>query len=291
MAFSVERPLPIALSTMTDDGPSPPDKVHGVDFSGGRSAGNNSWIASGSLEEGSLKIDDCRTGSDLPGSSTQREPFLEALVDWIKGQGSCAVGLDFPFGLPAELVDEDAWSEFVVNFPKRHQDADAFRMACQRASPGAELKRATDEAKDTPFSPYNLRMYKQTYHGIADLLAPLVREDEICVLPMMEPEEGKPWLMEVCPSSTMRAQGYRRSYQGTTQEHRAARTRILKGLQGSGTLTIRAQGVLSNVLRDGGGDALDAVISAYATTTTVLDPDKLLPEELDGPQVEGNVYA
>jgi hypothetical protein len=271
--------------------PEPPDTVHGVDFSGGRSAGNNSWVASGALEDGSLKIDDCRTGSSLPNSSTQRDPFLDALRDWIRDQGSAAIGLDFPFGMPEELVDEDNWYDFVVNFPKRHQDADAFRMACQRASPGAELKRETDEINDTPFSPYNLRMYKQTYHGIADVLAPLVREEEVCVLPMMEPEEGKPWLLEVCPGSTMRAQGHKVSYKGTTQEHRAARTRILKNLQGSGTLTIRAQGVLSNVLRDGGGDALDAVISAFAATTTVIDEDKLLPGGLDGPEVEGHVYA
>ncbi len=276
---------------MTDQPPQPPEMVHGIDFSGGRSAGNNSWIASGALESGSLKIDNCRTGSSLPNSSTQREPFLDALRDWIAEQESCAIGLDFPFGLPATLVDEDNWHDFVVNFSKRHQDADAFRMACQRASPGAELKRETDEVNDTPFSPYNLRMYKQTYHGIADLLSPLVQDEEICVLPMMEPEEGKPWVLEVCPGSTMRAQGHKVSYKGTTQEHRAARTRILKNLQGSGTLTIRAQGVLSNVLRDGGGDALDAVISAYATTGAVLDPDKLLPGEFDGAQVEGHVYA
>lgn len=276
---------------MSEDQPDPPERVHGIDFSGGRSAGNNSWIASGPLEDGSLKIDDCQTGSSLPGSGTQREPFLEAIKDWIKNQESAAIGLDFPFGMPAEMVDEDSWREFVLNFPKRHQDADAFRMACQRASPGAELKRKTDQIKDTPFSPYNLRMYKQTYHGIADVLAPLIREDEVCVLPMMDPEPDKPWLMEVCPESTMRAQGQRVNYKGTTQEHRAARTRILKTLQSSGTLTIRAQGVLSNVLRDSGGDALDAVISAYGVTGTVLDPEKLVPQEADGPEVEGHVFA
>ncbi len=265
--------------------------VHGIDFSGGRNAGNNSWVASGALEAGSLKIDNCRTGSSLPNSSPHRDPFMEALRDWIAEQESCAIGLDFPFGLPVSLVDEDNWYDFIVNFPKRHQDADSFRMACQRASPGAELKRKTDEVNDTPFSPYNLRMYKQTYHGIADVLAPLVADDKVCVLPMMEPEEGKPWILEVCPGSTMRAQGHKVSYKGTTQEHRAARTRILKNLQGSGTLTIRAQGVLSNVLRDGGGDALDAVISAYATTGAVINPDKLIPTNFDGKQVEGHVYA
>lgn len=276
---------------MTENTPEPPEKVHGIDFSGGRSAGNKSWIASGKLEEGSLKIDECRTGSSLPGSSTQRDPFLDALKDWIREQESCAIGLDFPFGVPADLVEEESWTEFVANFPKRHQDADTFRMACQRAAPGEELKRATDEAKDTPFSPYNLRMYKQTFHGIADLLAPLVREQEVCVLPMMDPEPDKPWLLEVCPSSTLQAQGYRASYKGSTQEHRAARTRILKSLQGSGSLTIRAQGVLSNVLRDGGGDAMDSVISAFAATRTVIEPERLGPDELDGPEVEGFVYV
>lgn len=276
---------------MTDDLPATPSTVHGIDFSGGRSGGNSTWIASGTLDEGSLKIDECRTGSSLPGSSTQREPFLETLRDWMREQGSCAIGMDFPFGLPAKLVEEETWVDFAAGFPKQYPDADMFRMKCQQASPGEELTRATGDTAQTPYSPYNLRMYKQTYHGIAGLLSPLVQEDEICVLPMMEPEEGKPWLFEVCPSATMREQGYRSSYKGTTQEHRAARTRILKNLQGSGTLTIRAQGVLSSVLRDSGADALDSVISGFAVTKQLLHPERVLPERLEGPEVEGHVYV
>lgn len=267
-----------------------PETIHGFDFSAGRSAGKRSWISSGELDDGSLKIDNCRTASELPGAGTSRDSVLDAAVDWIEEEGFCAIGMDFPFSIPAELVEEDTWEEFVRGFPKTYDGPDEFRMACQRKAPGEEVKRATDEAKDTPFSPYNLRTYKQTYHGLANLLAPLLESESVSVLPIQEPETGKAWLFEVNPAATMKAEGQRQQYKGTTQEHRAARTRIIKQMQNSGTLTIRAQGVLSSVLRDSGGDALDSVISAYQVTQLMLEPEKILPETFDGPRLEGHVY-
>lgn len=268
-----------------------PEDVHGIDFSGGRSGGKRSWVSSGTLEDGSLKIDDCRTASELAGSGTQLDTFLEALVEWIREQGFCAIGMDFPFSIPADLIEEDTWEEFVRSFPKKYSSPDEFRMACQRKAPGEEKKRETDKAKDTPFSPYNLRIYKETYHGLADLLAPLVEAEAVSVLPIQEPETDKAWVFEVSPAATMKAEGQRQQYKGTTQEHRAARTRIIKQMQNSGTLTIRAQGVLSSVLRDSGGDALDSVLSAYQVTQVLLDGDRIIPDELDGPRVEGHVYV
>jgi hypothetical protein len=269
-----------------------PQEVHGIDFSGGRSAGKRTWIASGAMEDGSLKIDDCRTASKLPGSGTQRDKFLDALVDWIADQGFAAFGLDFPFSMPAELIEEDTWEAFVRAFPKKHDSADHFRMACQRKVPGEEITRGTDKEKETPFSPYNLRLYKETYHGIANVLAPLVEDDSVCVLPMQEPEVGKPWIFEVSPASTMKSSGQRQQYKGSTQEHRAARTQILKQMQGAGKLTIRAQGVLSSVLRDSDGDALHSVIGAHMVTQVLLHAeDKLIPDEPHGDIIEGHVYA
>lgn len=268
-----------------------PTEVHGIDFSGGRSGGKRSWVSSGLLDEGSLKIDDCRTASELAGSGTQRDMFLEALVEWIKDQGFCAIGMDFPFSIPAELIEEDTWEDFVRALPKTYNGPDEFRMACQRKAPGEEVKRETDKVKGTPYAPYNLRIYKETYHGLADLLAPLVEDDAVCVLPIQEPEPDKAWVFEVSPAATMKAEGQRQQYKGTTQEHRAARTRIIKQMQNSGTLTIRAQGVLSSVLRDSGGDALDSVLSAYQVTQVLNDPDRLIPPEFDGPRIEGNVYV
>jgi len=138
MPFSIEVSFLGPLSTMSDsDGSatsSPPSElpteVHGIDFSGGRSGGKRSWVSSGLLEEGSLKIDDCRTASELAGSGTGRDTFLEALVEWIKDQGFCGIGMDFPFSIPADLVEEDSWEEFVRSFPKKYAGPDEFRMAC-----------------------------------------------------------------------------------------------------------------------------------------------------------------
>ncbi len=267
------------------------ERVHGIDFSGDRSAGKRSWVASGDLGGTSLKVDACRDATELPGSAAARETFLEALNAWITEQPGAAIGLDFPFSLPEAVIEEDSWEAFVRGFAKRFPDEDEFRFTCQRVSPGRELKRATDEAHKAPLSPYNLRLYKQTYHGIANVLAPLIEADAVRVAPFQEPDPDKPLLVEVCPAASMIARGHKTSYKGTTQEHRAARTRILKALQSDGTLSIRAQGVLTSVLRDSGGDALDAVIAAYAATQAVSDHDRLYPDSFDGPAIEGNIYA
>ena len=79
-----------------------------------------------------------------------------------------------------------------------------FKTKCNDAAGNNELKRKTDEETSTPFSPYNLRMFRQTYFGIKDILAPLVIDKIACVLPMQQPEQYKPWIIEICPASTLK---------------------------------------------------------------------------------------
>ncbi len=83
-------------------------------------------------------------------------------------------GFDFPFGLPAALVSESSWETFVLRFPDRYPDVTGFRQARREAAGGREWKRRTDLESKTPFSPYNLRLFRQTYYGIRDLLHPMI---------------------------------------------------------------------------------------------------------------------
>jgi len=135
-------------------------RVYGVDFSGAVDAGRRIWIASGVIEKRALRIEECRRGEALPGSGRAREQCLAALREFIRSRRGCAFGLDFPFGLPRALVKEASWEEFVRAFPDRYSTPEEFRDVCQRASCGVELRRATDRESRTPFSPYNLRVYR-----------------------------------------------------------------------------------------------------------------------------------
>ena len=148
-------------------------------------------------------------------------------------------------------------------FPIRYRSPERLRAACRSAADGRELKRVTDADARTPFSAYNLRLYRQTYHGIRDLLLPLVQGAHARVLPMQSPWREKPSLMEVCPASTLKRLGLYQPYKGRSIAHRRARGRILKALERAGLLLARAE-LRGPILSCAGGDALDSVIAALA---------------------------
>jgi len=265
--------------------------VYGVDFSGAKDAGKHIWVASGVIAGKVLRIDTCRRADALPGSSKQREQCLSALRTFIAGKSDAAFGCDFPFGLPAPLVDQDNWESFVLAFPDLYESADAFKQACHEASGGSEFKRVTDQESETPFSPYNLWIYRQTYYGIRDVLRPLVQDQAACVLPMQAPQPDRPWLLEVCPASTLKQEWLDHSYKGPEQRKREARARILKGLEDKEMVVVPDQAVRSELIENQGGDALDSVIAALAAARALRSPDGLVPSEGEIYAIEGYVYA
>lgn len=262
-------------------------RVHGVDFSGARDAGRKVWVASGTIDGAVLRVEDCRRGESLPGGGKDRARCLQALVEFIESERAVAVGLDFPFGIPGDLVEDDSWEGFIAGFAARYDTPEDFKESCFQATRGAELKRRTDRECHTPFSAYNLRLYKQTFFGIRDVLRPLVTEGKVRVLPMQKPEPGLPWLLEVCPASTLRFRALRARYKKQTPQHRKARHHILKALQTD--MEIPGE-VIDAALEDHRGDAIDSIIAAQVTAralASVTDP------LLDGHDymLEGQVYV
>ena len=158
--------------------------VYGVDFSGAKDAGRRIWIATGSIRGKKLEITDCRPAKELPGSGRELQKSLVGLTDFISGQREAIFGMDFPFGLPASLVEGKSWKDFVLSFRKKFPDPKRFKEECFSLAHNAELKRTTDAEKRTPYCCYNLRLYKQTYYGIKEIIEPLVLESQACFLPM-----------------------------------------------------------------------------------------------------------
>jgi hypothetical protein len=266
------------------------DLVYGVDFSGAKDAGKRIWIACGTAKEEGLQIETCRPAEDLPGSSREREQAMRALRELIITENRCIVGLDFPFGLPQELVGHDRWESFVLAFPQDYPSPEAFREACCEAAGGRELRRLTDEAARTPFSPYNIRLYRQTYYGIRDLLHPLMAEDQARVLPLQELAADRPWLLEICPASTLKRAGLYVPYKGIQDQRRSARRDILQGLERK-RIAIQKQAVRSTIVHDAGGDALDSVIAALATYEALCTSPSAKSKASDVYAVEGYVYV
>jgi hypothetical protein len=190
------------------------------------------------------------------------------------------LGFDFPFGLLRALVNQQTWQEFVRGFHERYSDPTESRRVCREVSRCSELKRTTDDESHTPFSPHNLRLFRQTYYGIHDLLYLLVSNGEAGVLPMQNAGTRAPWILEACPASTLKQERLYWPYKGKTAERRQNREQILGRLQAHTPLSVPDRSVVSAILNDPGGDALDSVIAALATFRALEEPESLAVDPL-----------
>jgi hypothetical protein len=241
------------------------DRVIGIDFSGARNAGNSIWLAELKIAGGIPRIESCYPAEELPDSGVAREVCLPALVKFIARQGAIVVGCDFPFSLPASMIGAAKWRDFVLGFGERYADAEWFMADCRRHANGRELKRACDRKSRVPFAAYNLRIYRQTFHGIRDFLAPLIREGAATVLPMERRSRDRPWIAETCPASTLKSVDLYPSYKGAGPDKRKARQAIVNGLIKQGEMPALPPAIRRLVIDNKGGDALDSVIAACAT--------------------------
>ena len=252
-------------------------------------AGRKTWIARGAADEHSLRLEACFRAQELPGAGPQRMAALTALRRLIAREASACFGLDFPFGLPQALVEGIGWEAFITEFPERFKDAQQFRLACIRAAQGRELKRVTDLESRTPFCGYNLRLYRQTYYGMREVLAPLVRDGLVCVLPMQPALSGRAWLLEICPASTLKHFGLYRPYKGRGMAQAAARQQLVAGLEQSGLRLDDTQ--RRAAVADHDGDALDSLIAAWSVWRALERPAGIAVNTHPAYGCEGYVYV
>jgi len=264
-----------------------PEFVYGVDFSGANDAERNVWLAGGPLTDDGLAIETLGTArSVFPGDVSGQAETHAALVDWLRDRESAAVGLDFSFGLPSTLLDAvDApptdWPAFLDAFPLADcADPDQFeawgKERTREATDGDRtfLKRETDGPVGAS-SPYGFIGSTITFHGVRDVLAPVVRgsdggEAVAAAAPMQATAFEPPvTLLETYPAGVLDRLGLqRRNYKGASDEEQAARRRNLDGLvESTGVVVDDAD--RETVIGNTGGDALDAVVAAAATWRTV----------------------
>jgi hypothetical protein len=259
--------------------------VCGIDFSGARDAGERIWIARANIGEETLDVVDLFQAKSLPGSGRERGLSHRALAAFIGDQEDGIFGLDFPFSLPRDLVYGKTWEEFVLTFEKAFKSPEDFRELCLSEASGRELKRSTDIVSRTPFSPYNLRLYRQTYFGIRDVLATLVRDYTARILPMQQPLDGKAWVVEICPASTLKRENLSTPYKGSAEVRRTARINILQAIEKRLQVRVTASVTRSKIAEDCGGDALDSVIAALATFRSFRNAfalDASCPYDIEG---------
>lgn len=284
--------------------PVPPRRVFGVDFSGAVDAGDHIWVCRAHPGEGGVRIESVDPLSGLPGGAAERDEALRALVSKVADAPRSAWGFDFPFALPAGLLADRAagWRGQLAAVAGL-EGPEALRDACVAAA-GSELRRPTDDETATPFSPYNLRMYKQTYYGMAELLAGLHGRPGVAVLPfdplpeMMEgaPQQGgaRPahiYLLEVCPASLVRGLGWAGDpYKGTGDGARRRRELLLRRLVDAELVRPVRREPRRVVAEDAEGNGLDAVLAAVAAWRGCHRYDHGVLRFDERYAVEGHVY-
>ena len=272
---------------------------YGIDFSGASDAGHGIWIATATADGDALLIEDCRSAADRFGVA-DRAPCLGRLVEFLRD--APVAGLDFPFGVPAALHDRADWPGAVEWVTTVAHDADGFQRECKdraESVPGSDrtnLLRETDGPVGA-MCPYAQYVYKQTFHGIRDVLAPLARDPEVAVEPMgagangggsSDGSDGPTRLCEVYPAATLAGLDLpAEAYKDDGGRARDRRRAIVDGLEAE-TPVEYAEGVRGRLVDDAGGDAIDSVVAALATHRAEsggFEPDR----PYDGR--EGHIYV
>jgi hypothetical protein len=245
--------------------------IFGVDFSGARAAGRNIWLArlgpaSGRRDLPSYELAELACLEDLCGTA-EREPALTHLVERIAASDAALWALDFPFGLPIEIVEGGGWPGQFGFLAGCGEDAYGAGLLClsraQALGGPLHIRRLTDTEAKTPFDCYHYRIIYQTFYGMRDVLGPLRRQPATAILPFhyRRMAAARRVLVEACPTSTLKRlrlphQNYKQPAGGRlTPKRLATRRAILAGLTRYVAVNDRQRRV---IMRNGGGDALDA---------------------------------
>jgi hypothetical protein len=262
--------------------------IYGVDFSGARLAGRNTWVAR--IERGRRasacaspwRLAELSSLEDLCGTA-ERGRALGFLVELIGASEGALWSLDFPFGLPVELLGEgERWARQFDFLGEWGEDGYGAGLECVRRSKQLRgvkhIRRLTDIEERAPFDPYHYRIIYQTFHGMRDVLAPLRRRRHTAILPFQyrRLESARRVLVEACPASTLKRMGlphqnYKQPEGGPlTARRRRTRHAILDGLARHVCI---ADGERRRIMRNGGGDALDAVLAAVGAARSWRETD------------------
>ena len=270
----------------------------GVDFSGAKLAGRNAWVAEVALDEPKPRLVGLSSLGRLAGDDA-RGPALAWLVDRVRSGGNALWAMDFPFGLPLELFG-DGWPAQLDAVRSWEGGAYAFGLHCvaeaKRLCGTMHPRRVTDTEARAPFDCTHYRIIYQTFHGMRDVLAPLERTPNTCVLPFQwrKLPRAKRVLIESCPASALKRHGlphqnYKQPAGGRLARFRLRnRQAILAWLGARCEITRHRRRVM---LTNPGGDALDAVLCAIGGLDALRSCDLAAVRRHPRYRREGTIFS
>jgi hypothetical protein len=277
--------------------------IYGVDFSGAKLAGRNTWVARLECSSRRRPLYRLTELSRLEGlcGTAERTAALAHLVSLVRLSDMALWALDFPFGLPVEVMGERArWRDQLEFLHAWGDDDYGVGLECLRRAKALggpnHIRRLTDLEAKAPFDPYHYRIIYQTFYGMRDVLGPLWRCKQTAILPFQYRRltSAKRVLVEACPSSTLKRMGlphqnYKQPEGGPlTPKRRRTRHVILGGLTEQVSISDTHRRV---IMRNGGGDALDAVIAALGAASAWDSYDHQQISRHHRYPLEGHLYV
>lgn len=275
-------------------------KIIGVDFSGARTE-EDTWLAECHL-----------TGTyELIIERVQPIRRVDLCAFLFKALPGTVVALDFPFGLPIEVLESffkdldldnatmaDVWPLIARMTREEYEDKCRGFVSRTRRHP----KRTGDHRHTVSMSPLNVRMIPMTYHGI-ELLNKIHDEspDRWLVPPIdcEAPAAERVTLLEVMPGAFLKRLGFETQ---TVKRYKNAEDSLFNREHIIAELSSRAQNVgvsVSNLSEFKWGmkaidDCLDSVVAAIAAASWARNQVAFChpePSELKSAQLEGWIYV
>ena len=252
--------MDIASSTVAAQG----TVLHGVDFSGADSGG------AAKIRAVTRDLGDPRRPVVSMGRLDRRALVRAVLASREDGR-SHLWRVDAPMSVPSEVLREfgiaDNWMD-TARWMKGLGSPRLWRTEV-RGRMRREPRRACDEALSTPMSPLNLRVFKQTWTFVCEVLLPLA-EAGVAVAPSVPGQPGERVVIaEGCPSSVLLAMGWpRRGYKGGGDPPARVRAEIVRHLVAQGMSIPEA--LSAEAVRDEQGDLLDALVLALPPFHSVV---------------------
>jgi hypothetical protein len=276
------------------------ERFFGVDFSGAKQAGDFIWVAELAPTRRGFSLTSLQSLTTLSGSS-ERAVALSHLVDRVLATEQALWGFDFPFGFPVELFPHGtAWSDQFAFLEGWEDDAYGCGLECVRRATRLfrrkHIMRTSDTEARTPFDSFHYRLIYQTLFGMRDVVNPLRLTRGTAVLPFQYRKlaRAKRVVVECCPGSVLKRvkvphQNYKQPAGGPlTRKRRLTRHAILDWLGGEVRINDRFRKVM---MRNPGGDAMDAVIAAVGTARAMATADHRAIARHPRYPHEGHVYV
>jgi hypothetical protein len=268
----------------------------GIDISGGAKPEKNTWLTRIVIPTGGMPVVEISDSlAQLPSERSallhKTNPLLK-LFEYVIQVPESIVGIDASFSLPQPLLPANTlWETWALGFPAHYPTAEVFKTYCITQANGKELKRQTDIDAKTPFSPYNLRHYKQTYTTLREVLRPIVMAGKASVLPFQPVALGKPWVVESCPASILKRLGWHTAYKGSQASHQFAREALLQWALTQYRVQI-PPAVQHAYIANKTGDALDSFLIAWYLAQTWQTNSETFTIQATNPIVlaEGRVF-